>query len=79
MSKFVLGIAMGTALGYVVCRMQQKGYFEGCCDDMHEFAYKAKKKVNNLVDMGENEMEYAKDRVEYKARQAKDKLDDMME
>lgn len=78
MNKFVVGTAIGAAIGYVIARMQERGYFEEMSNDMNEFTSKAKREVKNAVDKGANKLEYAKDRVEYTAEQGKQKVESMM-
>ncbi len=77
MKKMILGTTLGAAvgitLGYLARMAYEKGYFDQVSDNMHEFAFNAKKKFKNAVDVGQNEMEYLKDRAEYEMKKNKRK------
>ena len=77
MNKFIMGIALGTAIGYIASRMQEQGFFDEVSDGFNEFASRTKKKAKNIIDQGVNELEYVKDRAEYKVREGKAKMDEM--
>jgi len=79
MNKFIIGVVLGTAMGFCARRLQEKGYLDGMCDAMSDFASKAKRDVKNVMDKGMNEAEYVKDRAGYMTRKGKEKLDEMME
>lgn len=74
LSKFLLGAAVGLAAGCAIAHLYEKGYFDGTCDQMNDLTLKTKKKMKDIVDMGENQLEYAKERIQYKAGQAEEKL-----
>lgn len=76
LNKLIIGAALGIAAGYAIARMQEKGLFEEVCDEANDLFSKTKKKVKDVVDMGENQLEYAKDRLQYKANQAEEKFRD---
>lgn len=77
MNKFVMGVALGTAIGYVASRMQEQGFFEEVSEGFNEFASRTKKKAKNIIDQGVNELEYVKDQAEYKVKEGKAKMDEM--
>jgi len=74
LSKFLMGAAVGLAAGCAIAHLYQKGYFDGACDQMNDLTLKTKKKMKDMVDLGENQLEYAKERIQYKAGQAEEKL-----
>lgn len=74
MGKFLCGAAFGIALGYMIRKMQEEKKFDKFANDINRFADQTKKKVKNLVDMGQNEAEYVADRAEYVAEKGKQKL-----
>lgn len=74
MNKFVMGIAFGTAIGYVVSKMQEQGYFDEMYDQMHDFASKTRRKARHIMDEGADELESIKDRVACKVKEGKEKL-----
>jgi len=68
-----IGAAVGITLGYLARMAYEKGYFDELSDNMHEFAFKAKKKFKDAVDTGQNQVEYLKDRAEYEMKKSKKK------
>ncbi|MDR2918846.1 MAG: hypothetical protein LBV72_05725 [Tannerella sp.] len=77
MNKFVMGVALGAAIGYIASRMREQGFFEEACDSFNDFASKTKKKAKDIIDQGVNELEYVKDRAEYKMKEGKAKIDEV--
>lgn|GEM_PF-59619 len=72
-----IGAAAGLTLGYLTRMAYDKGYFDQLSDSMHELAFKAKKKFKDVVDTGQNSVEYLKDRAEYEMRKNKRRLAEM--
>ncbi len=77
MKKVFLGVtlcaAAGITLAYLTKVAYEKGYFDSISDDLHEFAFKTKKKIKNAVDTGKNEIEYRKSQAEYEIGKRKRK------
>lgn len=65
MKNVLIGVALGLAGAYVVYRLQKKGAFENVCDNLNVFASKTKRNIKNAVDVGKNQAEYIRERVEY--------------
>jgi len=74
MKKVLIGAAVGLAAACVIYRLQKKGAFDGVCDNLNVFANKAKRNIKNAVDVGKNQAEYIRDRVEYEFQNGKEKL-----
>jgi len=65
MKKILAGAVLGVAAVYVVSKLHKQGKFDGFCDDMSKFADKAKRNFKNVADIGKNQVEYIKDRIDY--------------
>lgn len=72
MKKVLVGAVLGAAAVYVVARLYKQGKFDGFCDDMNKFAMKAKRNLRNAADVGKNQVEYIKDRIEYEFENGKE-------
>lgn len=66
MKKVLLGAAVGAGLAYVVSKLHKQGKLDSFYDDVNKFANKAKRNFNIATDLGKNQVEYIKDRVDYK-------------
>lgn len=65
MKDALLGVAVGFVIGYLTRRMVDQGKFDCLCNDMSELADRTKKTLKDAVDLGKNQVEYIKDRVEH--------------
>lgn len=74
MKKVLLGATLGMVAGYFIRKMQEEGEFEKAADCANKFAAKTKKKAKNLIDAGQNEAEYLKERVDYILDKGKEKF-----
>ena len=72
MKKVLIGAALGAVALYAVSRLYKQGKLDGFCDDMNKFASKAKRNLKNVADVGKNQVEYIKDRVEYELNNGKE-------
>jgi|AGTN01.1.fsa_nt_gi hypothetical protein len=66
MKKVVLGLVIGSLVGYLIRKKQDDGQFDCIYDSASKFFRKSEKDLKNIVDMAENEAEYLADRVEDK-------------
>lgn len=71
MKKVVLGAALGIGVIYLAKRLYDTGYMEQLSDNMRLMGMRAKKKAKNALDVGQNEMEYIRERAEFAARKHK--------
>lgn len=71
MKNVLIGVALGLAGAYVVYRLQKNGTFEDVCDNLNIFASKTKRNIKNAVDVGKNQAEYIRDRIEYEVDKVK--------
>ena len=74
MKRILIGAALGVAAACLVYRLQKKGAFDGVCENLNVFADKTKRNIKNAVDVGANQAEYIRDRIEYEFRKGKEKL-----
>lgn len=74
MKRILIGAALGVAAACLVYRLQKKGAFDCVCDNLNVFADKTKRNIKNAVDVGANQAEYIRDRIEYEFRKGKEKL-----
>jgi ElaB/YqjD/DUF883 family membrane-anchored ribosome-binding protein len=74
MKKVLIGAAVGLAVGAVVYKLYREGKLDGFCDDMGRLADKTKRNLKNAVDVGKNQAEYIKDRVEHEFQAGKERL-----
>ena len=79
MKKVLVGAAVGLAAGVVIYKLYQQGKLDGVCDNMNKFALKTKKNFKNAVDVGRNQAEYIKDKLEYEYENGKEKLKNLSE
>jgi ElaB/YqjD/DUF883 family membrane-anchored ribosome-binding protein len=83
MNKIMVGTIIGTAVGVslaVLAKMaKDRGYFDQVSDSVSDLAYKAKRKVQDVMDAGANEAEYLKDKAQYQVKKGKKKIDDMID
>lgn len=78
MSKFIVGTTVGLAIGYMIAKMKDEQFMEKVNDEMTDFTAKAKKKAKDLLNKGQNEAEYVKDRAEYAMEKGKAKAKEAM-
>lgn len=74
MKKVLIGAGVGLGVAYLLYKLYQEGKFEGLCSDADRLALKARRSLKNAVDLGKNQAEYIKDRVEYEYQSGKEKL-----
>ncbi|WP_029903417.1 hypothetical protein [Prevotella sp. 10(H)] len=72
MKKVLVGAALGAAAIYAVSKMYKQGKLNTLCNDVSDMAMKAKRNLRNVADMGKNQVEYVKDRVEYEFTNGKE-------
>lgn len=77
MSRMILGLAIGATAGYMARKMYEQGYFDQAGDDLDKFVSKAKKKTKDVLDKGENQVEYMKDRAETAVDKGKQAMNDI--
>ncbi|WP_321332206.1 hypothetical protein [uncultured Bacteroides sp.] len=66
MKKVVVGLVIGTAIGYVIRKLQNDGKFDYVRDGANELINKSKRNLKNAADIAKNEVTYLKDKVEDK-------------
>ena len=66
MKKVVLGLVIGSVVGYIIRKMQDDGRFDCVKDNANKFIGKSKRDLKNVADLAKNEAEYLKDRLESK-------------
>lgn len=64
MKKVILGLAIGSAVGYLVRKMQEEGKFDCIRDRADNFVSKSKRDLKNVADITKNEAGYLKERLE---------------
>lgn len=74
MKKLLIGAAVGLTAAGVIYRLYKRGSLDCMCENLDAFTNKAKRNIKNAVDMGKNQAEYIKDRVEYEFQNGKEKL-----
>ncbi|MBK5721091.1 YtxH domain-containing protein [Dysgonomonas sp. Marseille-P4677] len=74
MKKVLIGTVIGVGVSYALYKLYQQGKLDGICDDMSRFAIKTKRNLKNVVDVGKNQAEYIKERVEHEFQSGKEKF-----
>lgn len=74
MKKVLLGVAIGSVLGYFFRKLQNDGAFDDVYDCVSDKALKAKRNLKNIVDTGRNQAEYLTDRASDIIDRGKEKL-----
>lgn len=62
----MLGLVIGSVIGYCVRKMQDDGQFDCLCHSAQRLFGKSKRNLKNLADIAKNEAAYLKERVEDK-------------
>jgi len=63
MKKVILSLAIGSAIGYFIRKMQEDGQFDCVRYSADKFLRKSKRDLKNVADITKNEAEYLKDRL----------------
>ena len=66
MKKVILGLVIGSAVGYCVRKMQDDGQFDCVCNSAQRLFRKSKRSFKNIVDITKNEVNYLRDSAEDK-------------
>lgn len=74
MKKVLIGTALGLAGAYAVYRLHKNGAFDGVYDNLNVLKSKTKRNIKNAVDVGINQAEYIKDRIEHEFQNGVGKL-----
>lgn len=74
MKKVLIGAGVGLGVAFLLYKLYQEGKLYGLCSDVDRLAMKAKRNLKNAVDVGKNQAEYIKDRIEYEYESGKEKL-----
>ncbi len=61
MKKVILGLAIGSAIGYLIRKMQDDDQFGCIRERADKFISKSKRDLKNVADITKNEAEYLKD------------------
>lgn len=77
MKKILVGLAVGVGVGLLLKKMNDEGLLTEVCDDLSRVKSKVARNLKNVADVGMNEAEYIKDRVEAGIEKGKEKLDSL--
>lgn len=75
MKKLLIGAIAGAAITLVVYKLAKDGKLDDICDDIDDFAGKAKRKIKDETEEALDKAEYYKDRTSRKMKVAKRKID----
>lgn len=79
MNKLMTGIVLGVVAAYAIKKLSEEKQFENWSNNANRFLMKNKKRAKDMLDMGENEIEYLEDRAKYMAKRGKRKLETAVE
>lgn len=77
MKKILVGLAVGVGVGLLLKKLNDDGVLDDVCNDFDRVKSRVKRNLKNAADVGINEAEYIKERVEAEIEKGKEKLNSL--